>query len=349
MIVKNSEATIIRCLECVKGLVDELVVVDTGSTDNTVNIIKQFPSVKLYHFTWCDDFSAARNYSIEKTTGDYILVIDDDEFVVNGSRKELEEVMKKNAIGRIQQNSLFKKDNQEFHSNILISRFFPRSLRYSGTIHEQINGNNQRIDLNLMVEHVGYFEKNKSERNIPLLEKEIVKNPYDSYYLFQLGQELRIQKKYEEAFHCLKKSYEFVHTHSGYYEKLVIELINCGKEIGQEDVLRIIEENEELLKEVTDFHFSKGLFLLEYCLLNPGKAEYFIYQIEDSYQKCLNLGKQPHTEYLKGSGSFLAAFNLGVFYEVTGQNNKACEYYQLSSQLGYLAARQRLEKLTGRK
>ncbi|MGX6441639.1 glycosyltransferase [Neobacillus sp. K501] len=346
MIVKNAESTIKKCLDSVKDIVDEMVVVDTGSTDNTVNIINQFPSVKLYHYHWCDDFSAARNFSIEKTSGDYILVIDDDEFVVKGTRKDFEEAMKKNAIGRIQQYSHFIKQNQDFYSNIFISRLFPRNLRYTGTIHEQIDGNNQRMDLDFVVYHVGYLETNKGERNIPLLEKELEKNPNDSYYLFQLGQELRIQKQYEKAFHFLKQSYKMVNPKAGYYEKLVIELIDCGKELIHEDVLVIINDNENKLQYVTDFHFLKGLFYLDFCLKNPKNAEKYIHLIESSFQKCLILGKGQHTEFLQGTSSYLACYNLGVFNEVTGNRERAIHFYQLAANFGYKNADNRLEEIT---
>lgn len=345
MIVKNAEKTIERCLKCVEYLVDEIVVVDTGSTDNTVKILNQNHKVKLYHFTWCEDFSAARNYSIEKTTGDYILVIDDDEFVINGTRHELERVMKKNAIGRIQQYSHFKKDNEDFHSKIFISRFFPRNIRYTGTIHEQLIGDQPRINLNLTVEHIGYYETNKAERNIPLLLKELEKNSNEPYYLFILGRELRINKQYKEAFHFLTKSYTIIDSKYTYYEKLVIELINSGKECRNDDVLQIISENEVILENVSDFHFAKGLFYLDYCLKFPNKAIDYIREIEKSFLTCLSLNEKQHSEYLQGTSTFLAAYNLGTYYEVTGDIERALYYYRLSLDFGYSLAQNRIEAL----
>jgi len=80
MIVKNEEANLPRCLASVQGLVDEIVVVDTGSTDRTVAIAESF-GAKLSSFTWIDDFSAARNESLRRCTGDWILVLDADEAI----------------------------------------------------------------------------------------------------------------------------------------------------------------------------------------------------------------------------------------------------------------------------
>lgn len=80
MIVKNEEANLPRCLASVQGLVDEIVVVDTGSTDRTMAIAESF-GAKLSSFTWIDDFSAARNESLRRCTGDWILVLDADEAI----------------------------------------------------------------------------------------------------------------------------------------------------------------------------------------------------------------------------------------------------------------------------
>ncbi|MGD7006925.1 glycosyltransferase [Metabacillus sp. 84] len=66
MIVKNGEKFIERSLQSVQSLVDEIVIVDTGSTDNTINIIKANKNYKLFNFEWCDDFSLVRNFALKK-------------------------------------------------------------------------------------------------------------------------------------------------------------------------------------------------------------------------------------------------------------------------------------------
>ncbi len=80
LITKNEEANLARCLESLRGLWDELIVVDTGSTDRTVEIAHSF-GARLFHFTWQDDFSLARNFCISQATGDWILSIDADESI----------------------------------------------------------------------------------------------------------------------------------------------------------------------------------------------------------------------------------------------------------------------------
>jgi glycosyltransferase involved in cell wall biosynthesis len=343
MIVKNEEKYIKRCLESLIELVDEIVIVDTGSTDNTINIIKQFQNIKLYYFEWCDDFSAARNYSIKNTTGEYVLVLDADEYIIDGTRNDLEVIIDQKTIGRILINSDFKKNNQIFQSTAYVSRFFPREVKFVGVIHEQLDSDIPRVNMNITIKHSGYFGTNKSKRNIPLLLKEVNNNPADPYYNFQLGKELRINRQYEEAFHLLKKSYVQSNELYPYYCELVVELINCGKECGKEEVLQIIEQNEEILNNVADFHFAKGLFYMDYSFTNPDKTENYISKIESSFLSCLRLNKTVHIEFLQGTSSYLAAYNLGVYYEVTGNIKRAIECYQLSSKSGYTKAQNRLE------
>ena len=79
VIAKNEADVLGRCLESVKGL-DEIVVVDTGSTDNTKEIAKRYTD-NVYDFVWCDDFSKARNFAIEQCTSDWILILDADEYL----------------------------------------------------------------------------------------------------------------------------------------------------------------------------------------------------------------------------------------------------------------------------
>ena len=88
MIVKNEERYLRECLESVKDIVSEIVIVDTGSTDSTIKIAKDY-GAKLYSFGWINDFSAARNFALSKSTGDWILYLDADERLSENSKNEL--------------------------------------------------------------------------------------------------------------------------------------------------------------------------------------------------------------------------------------------------------------------
>ncbi len=349
MIVKNGENNIERCLKSVQSLVDEIVIVDTGSTDSTVDILKGYNNINLFYFQWCNDFSLARNFAIDKTNGDYVLVLDSDEYIIEGSRSELEQVAKRSLVGRIKIINNFIRDNEVFDSIAYVSRFFPRSVRFEGCIHEQLDTKIDRVEMNLTVKHDGYFETNKSKRNIPLLIQALNQKPTDPYYLFQLGKELRIDKQYEQAFKMLMKSYALSKPTQLFYNELILEIIHSGKEIGKEEVLNVINNNEEILKNVTDFHFAKGLFFLDFLLRYPSSKNVEIQMIESSFLSCLALGEKKHTEYVKGTSSFLATYNLGVYYEITGNFNKAIKFYKLSTLHGYLKAKKRLDIISATK
>ncbi len=342
MIVKNEEKVIERCLGSIKNLVDEIVIVDTGSTDGTLEILKKIEDIHVFSFGWCEDFSMARNYSIEKTTGDYVLVLDADEYLAYGKREVLENIMNKQQIGRILIESKYLKEDNILSSKSYVSRFFPRNVRYSGAIHEQLVSNLPRVKANFKLKHDGYLNADKSKRNIPLLIAEVKKKPRDAYYLFQLGKELRISERYKEAYHFLVRSYAEAEYQFSYYGELVIELIYSGKECEASEILDIIEKNDEILKNTVDYHFAKGLFFLDYCLKNPHYIEKYLGKIEASFLSCLELNNRNNIQYVQGTSSFLAAYNLGVFYEVTGNIQKAKKYYELSSKEGYNLAAKRL-------
>lgn len=89
MIVKNEERSLKRCLEAVKPLVDRMIVVDTGSYDRTREIAEKM-GAEVYDFVWNNDFSAARNFALEQSDGDWNLVLDADEYVHPCRRRELE-------------------------------------------------------------------------------------------------------------------------------------------------------------------------------------------------------------------------------------------------------------------
>ena len=86
MIVKNEEEVLERCLNSLKGLMDEIIIVDTGSTDSTKEIAARYTD-KIYDFSWCDDFAAARNFSFSKATQEYIYAPDADEVLDDTNRR----------------------------------------------------------------------------------------------------------------------------------------------------------------------------------------------------------------------------------------------------------------------
>ncbi|AUN08280.1 glycosyltransferase family 2 protein [Clostridium botulinum] len=91
MIVKNEEITLERCLNCGEDFVDEIIIVDTGSTDKTKEIAKKFTD-KIYDFEWLQDFAAARNFSFSKATKEYIFYLDADDIILEEDQKKLKKL-----------------------------------------------------------------------------------------------------------------------------------------------------------------------------------------------------------------------------------------------------------------
>ena len=197
VITKNEEINIERCIASYKDFVDEIILVDTGSTDNTVNLAKAL-GAKTYFFEWCDDFSAAKNYALEQATGDWIIFLDADEYFQDGSAKRLNNVLMQidayNASltkGNLAQNTSnavslvhLRKYNIDTLTNKSLGyetndRVFRSNLRYQGKIHETLYSPDASKTIGLFVKdvviiHTGYSSdvvKIKHERNIALLLK----------------------------------------------------------------------------------------------------------------------------------------------------------------------------------
>ena len=114
MIVKNEEKVLGRCLSCLADLMDEIIIVDTGSTDGTKNIAAEYTD-KIYDFRWIDDFSAARNFAFSKATGDYIYSADADE-ILDEVNKERFRILKENIFPEIEIVQMYYTNQMKFRT-----------------------------------------------------------------------------------------------------------------------------------------------------------------------------------------------------------------------------------------
>jgi glycosyltransferase involved in cell wall biosynthesis/FMN phosphatase YigB (HAD superfamily)/cellulose synthase/poly-beta-1,6-N-acetylglucosamine synthase-like glycosyltransferase len=221
LIVKNEEQFIGQCLQSVKDLAQQIVVVDTGSTDRTVEIAKQF-GAEVHSFTWCDDFSAARNAALMHVTGDWVLALDADEELSSQDHEKLRKAMSDDStmawrlpivdVGR------------ELDGCSYVPRLFRNGpgLFYLGRVHEQIFSSievrraewgleNKIGDATLI--HHGYTkelvrDRNKIERNLLLLEKAVQELPGEPHLLMNLGLELSRSGREAESFARYQEAFE---------------------------------------------------------------------------------------------------------------------------------------------
>jgi tetratricopeptide (TPR) repeat protein len=222
MIARNEERFLRSCLNSVKGLVNEIILVDTGSNDKTVDIAREF-GAKIYYFQWCDDFAAARNCSIDKATGDWILVLDADEEL---DRKTIPEIKRKltgtdNGTAYFFKviNYLDENNDPGNSAEVRIIRLFPNreDVRYRRLIHEEIyskkEGELKKTVCNAIIYHHGYTEtlhkeRNKGDRNINLLLKSIEKDPKSPFNYYNLGVSYYVQNRLEDCIKAFKTAQE---------------------------------------------------------------------------------------------------------------------------------------------
>jgi glycosyltransferase involved in cell wall biosynthesis len=346
MIAKNEELNIKRCLDSVEKSVDEMIVVDTGSTDKTKEIAINC-GAQVYEFAWSNDFAEARNFGLSRSTGDWILSLDADEYLTKNHRHTIQSfINKENRIGRIKVISDFDNNGQKMQSSAYISRIFPKGVQYTGRIHEQLNSDLERRILNIEVLHSGYYQTNKTERNISLLTLALNENPNDAYYMYQLGKEYRNLKDYLKACEILAKSHSLAKRHENYYYSMVIEyLSNLLRSEQLKEAIQIIHSEEPYFLNHPDFYFLKGNILMNYLSTTSNTTINDLAEIEKAFLTCLSIGETSPFDNMIGTGSFLPAYNLGIYYELLGQTKKAADYYQLSAKSGYPQAVQRLQSL----
>ena len=227
MMVKDEERFLEDALASAKPVVDEMIVVDTGSTDRTVEIARDMGAT-VSHFDWCDDFSAARNATLERATGHYILVLDADERLrgpgdrapdADGLRSLLRPGPKHPYEGislEVVNTRLDGTPMNGFHS----VRVFPndRRLGYRGRVHNAfgplVDGAprvSARIFAGVRVMHLGYdpdlyVERKKAERSLPLIERTVAEEPDNRQFRFYLGREYLLLGRLDAAIEQLTRT-----------------------------------------------------------------------------------------------------------------------------------------------
>ncbi len=346
MIVKNEARCLARCLRSVQSIVDEIIIVDTGSTDDTVKIAAGF-RVKIFHFDWVDDFSTARNFALDQTEGDWILVLDADEHASEALGQEIREfVQGQPAIGRLKIISDFKRNGNTLRSQSFVSRLFPRGARFQGRIHEQIVSSLPRINLRGELWHDGYLEAKKPDRNVGLLWEELKKQPANAYLLYQLALEYNSLERTEDAFQCLQKAFIGMKPSDAFAPNVVVDLVYAAMALKKFDTgLEVLYKSEKELEDFPDFQLVRGLFYMNLIRSNPGKYAGELAKIEQSFRQCLNLGETDKYKSVWGSGTFLASYNLAVFYHAFGNALGAQKCFEAAAAQGYEPAAAMLKKL----
>ncbi len=216
IICRDEETNLPRCLDSLTGAVDELVVVDTGSSDASMSIAND-RGAKVIQFTWRDDFAAARNESLKHATGDFILWLDADQELVEtepGALRQLCRDLPDTELGLL----LAVHSVMDTHGAELIAWCWQlfrnhRGISFTGRIHEQVVPPEgaplllpERRDA-AYLRHWGYLAAHdrarKSERNLRLLQSVVADEPEDPCAYMNLGRQLLVDGHPETAWTCL--------------------------------------------------------------------------------------------------------------------------------------------------
>ncbi len=205
MIVKNEEACLGRCLKSVSDHVDEIIIVDTGSTDGTVEIAKSY-GARVYHHPWENDFSKHRNQSISYATGDWIFILDADEELFPEGGSALRNAVRKGKADYYHCRLYDVNKDGSIHGIFYHIRLFRNGMGmcYKRKVHNQLQVRGDGIFSAIRIRHYGYDltpeqMETKHIRTTTLLKEMLVNDPEDAYCLFQLSSSYSMHREFDSA------------------------------------------------------------------------------------------------------------------------------------------------------
>ncbi|MFJ3387589.1 glycosyltransferase [Lysinibacillus sp. NPDC086135] len=374
MIVKNEEEVLGRCLQSVKHIVDEIIIVDTGSTDDTKEIAKKFDA-KIYDFEWCNDFSKARNYAFSLANKDYILWIDADDVIEEKEQLKLIK-LKENLSEEIDTVSmpyiLSVSESGDVGYQIRRHRLAKRErqFKWEGKVHEVLLVSGNILHSDIAIKH--QKEKKYTDRNL-LIYMDCYKrgeyfSPRDVYYF---GNELLDHKKYEKA---IEQYRAFLDSNQGWVEDNInacFNLSNCYSQLNENDLqlqalLRILEYTKptpkfccflgDILKEKGNINSSSYWYL---TAINIGKPEAEYSVLEPQYwtwyphlQLCAlyyQQGDMKNSEFHHDHAKYYVPehpsviFNEQFFNQQLGENELSVEH-DMKNQIFNLVEAETVEK-----
>ena len=277
IIAKDEEKNISLCLDSLKDQVDEILVVDTGSTDRTAMLAKQ-AGASVFHYEWENDFSAAKNFALEKATGDWIVFLDADERLTLLASRKVKDFLAEMDVR--DEALLIKLINIDVDAEGKVLDYFYTvrifrnhlNLCYQGKIHEQLghkNGNALRLyrmnDADMVIYHTGYSTgriKGKCKRNLKLLLKQLLQGEKTAKLYHHIAQSYVTLEQYKDALPYLRKVHQLPHEattyQSRYYQMYLVTLEKC--ELFQSNEYReMLDEALKICSGLPDFHAQKAV------------------------------------------------------------------------------------------
>jgi glycosyltransferase involved in cell wall biosynthesis len=337
MIVRNEARCIARCLRGVRPWVDEMIVLDTGSTDDTVALAVA-EGAHVQTFSWAEDFSLARNAALALSSADWNLVLDADETLASGGEalQALRQQMP-DFLGRIEVRSdcAIQGGRTSQTASSWLPRLLPRGVRYQGTIHEQPVCPLPRRDMSIVALHDGYLPEQmdiKGDRNRQLLEATVRRLPADPYWRYQLGKDHEVHDRFEAASEAYGAALQQLKAGQQPHAKdpsprdppwrhdLVLRALYALKSVGKlNEAIDLAESEMPNWPDSPDFFFVLGDVLLDFAASQPQQADDLVPMIRSAWERCLEIGENPTLEgAVHGRGSHLARHNLDALRETLG-------------------------------
>ncbi|MBP3909032.1 MAG: glycosyltransferase [Turicibacter sp.] len=330
MIVKNEANCLSRCLESMKVIADEIVIIDTGSTDETIKIAKTYGAI-IKTYEWNNNFAEARNFALSFATKEWILVLDADEYLRDEDEALFLELLSNENVDSYYIKTLNFTEPNNINSCIvnLNHRLFRnhKGFHYVGAIHEQLISNQSVVSKisNLGFYHTGYLKevvkaKNKPKRNGKILEEILKQEPDNTFHQFNLANEMFQLGKYDEAIQLYNQAYEHTSPQQGYMPKLIVFRINALVANGEDKkALAAANEGIALYPTFTHLMFLKGTLEEKFGLITKAIR---------SYESCLELGSpDSQLEFSKASEALWPHLKLAVLYDGYGDYEKAIFHY----------------------
>lgn len=237
LIVQNEEEFILSCLNSVKAIVDDCIVIDTGSSDQTAKLAAA-AGARVFNFPWSGDFAEARNFALAQADSDWVLVLDADEILEPVSREQFLDLLTEPAIEgyfvRIK-NLVGSGSETTWDESVRLFRN-KQAYRFAGAIHEQVatsilnlNKGQGLAHSSLVILHYGYLDhqlakKHKFARNTQILKQALSQSPDDPFLLYCLALEYYQQHEVPQGLACLEKALPQMHGREGYFEHTLYSL-----------------------------------------------------------------------------------------------------------------------------
>lgn len=338
MIAKNEEQNIGRCINSYKNIVDEIIVIDTGSTDKTAEIAREL-GASVYSFCWINDFAAAKNYALSKVQGEWIIFLDADEYfdakLAVNLRKYLRKINKTdfNAVACNMLN--LDNDRGRVLNTITQVRILRnnRKIRYINKIHEELKADTGSLKVlflepsQLVIYHTGYsaaLSKEKAKRNLAMLLKELEQSPSPRLYHYLSDAYLTLNQ-YENSQKYAELLIDANLPIPGYDSKAYQNIVLCMVELGY-SLDEVIQFIEQCIKKFPH-HPAFRLYLAR----SQHRRKEYTSAIEE-YKKVIVLQSNYKDIEINFVSSILheVHFYLGTLYELKNDYSEAIASYTAS-------------------